>query len=142
MSGLLSATVLAGYYNTVTAVERDLLPVGSDNRRGVPQGTHVHVLTPRGSQILGELFPGFLDDLAADGVPVWNDGDLSKVRLSVGGHTLIRAGRLREVTGTASRPTGGGVTTRCVAAPASARRRGRDLQLQPYLWPRHDRRCT
>lgn len=96
MSGLLYATVLAGYYNNVTAVERDVLPVGSENRRGGPQGTHVHVLMPRGSQTLGELFPGFLDDLAADGVPVWNDGDLSKFRLSVGGHALIRAGRFRD----------------------------------------------
>jgi 2-polyprenyl-6-methoxyphenol hydroxylase-like FAD-dependent oxidoreductase len=46
MSGLLSATVLAGYYKNVTAVERDVLPVGSENRRGGPQGTHVHVLMP------------------------------------------------------------------------------------------------
>ena len=59
MSGLLYATVLAGYYNNVTAVERDVLPVGSENRRGGPQGTHVHVLMPRGSQTLGELFPDF-----------------------------------------------------------------------------------
>ena len=58
MGGLLAAKVLADFYETVTVVERDMLPENATNRRGVPQGRHVHLLLGRGSQILGELFPG------------------------------------------------------------------------------------
>jgi len=57
--GGLAARVLADFYETVTVVERDMLPENATNRRGVPQGRHVHLLLGRGSQILGELFPGF-----------------------------------------------------------------------------------
>ncbi len=70
MGGLLAARVLADFYETVTVVERDMLPDDAVNRRGVPQGRHVHALLGRGSQVLAELFPGFLDDLVAAGVPV------------------------------------------------------------------------
>jgi 2-polyprenyl-6-methoxyphenol hydroxylase-like FAD-dependent oxidoreductase len=96
MGGLLAARVLADFYRTVTVVERDVLPDDTANRRGVPQGRHLHVLLARCSQILGELFPGFLDELVADGVPVWSDGDFSNVNVSVGGHQVVRVGRLRD----------------------------------------------
>ena len=56
MGGLLAARVLADFYETVTVVERDVLPETSANRRGVPQGRHVHLLLGRGSQVLDELF--------------------------------------------------------------------------------------
>jgi hypothetical protein len=49
MSGLLAARILAEFYDTVTVVERDVLPDGPVIRRGVPQGNHVHVLLARGS---------------------------------------------------------------------------------------------
>lgn len=48
---------LADFYDRVGVVDRDLLPESPANRRGVPQGHHVHNLLGRGSQILGELFP-------------------------------------------------------------------------------------
>ncbi|MCV7031156.1 FAD-dependent oxidoreductase [Mycobacterium sherrisii] len=95
ISGLLAARVLADYYESVVVLERDVLPDGPQTRRGVPQGAHVHVALARCSQILGELFPGLLDQLIAHGVPVWADGDLSKLYLSIGGHRLARIGRLR-----------------------------------------------
>ena len=94
MAGLLAARVLADFYRTVTIVERDVLPEVSSNRRGVPQGLQAHALIRRGSQILAELFPGVLDDLVADGVPVWDDGDLSKVHLVFGGYEICRSGRI------------------------------------------------
>jgi 2-polyprenyl-6-methoxyphenol hydroxylase-like FAD-dependent oxidoreductase len=94
MGGLLAARVLADFYRTVTVVERDLLPADPVNRRGVPQGRHVHALLPRGAQILDEFFPGLLDELVAGGAPVWDDGDLSKVYLSYGGHVVLRSGKL------------------------------------------------
>ena len=60
----------------------------------MPQGRHLHVLLARGAQILDELFPGLLDEAAADGAPVWDDGELSKLHLSFGGHDILRSGRV------------------------------------------------
>jgi 2-polyprenyl-6-methoxyphenol hydroxylase-like FAD-dependent oxidoreductase len=96
MGGMLAAKVLADFYQTVTVVERDVLPDDPANRRGVPQGRHVHALLRRGGQIIDELFPGILDELVAAGAPVLDDGDLSKIWMSVGGHQLIRVGTARD----------------------------------------------
>src|SRR3954447_26419815 len=82
MGGLLAARVLADHFKAVTVVERDALSDDPCNRRGVPQGRHVHALLPRGGQILEEFFPAILDELVADGAPVWDDGDLSRFYLS------------------------------------------------------------
>jgi 2-polyprenyl-6-methoxyphenol hydroxylase-like FAD-dependent oxidoreductase len=96
MGGMLAARVLADFYQNVTVVERDVLPDDPTNRRGVPQGRHVHALLRRGGQIIDELFPGILDELVAAGAPVLDDGDLSKIWMSVGGHQLIRVGTARD----------------------------------------------
>lgn len=95
ISGLLAARVLADYYEAVTVLDRDILPVAPLPRRGVPQAAHGHVLLARCPQILHELFPGFLHELFAEGVPVWADGDLSRIDLTFGGHQLVRTSRLR-----------------------------------------------
>jgi 2-polyprenyl-6-methoxyphenol hydroxylase-like FAD-dependent oxidoreductase len=92
MGGLLAARVLSDFFRTVTVVERDVLPDNPANRRGVPQGRHIHVLLARGAQILDELFPGILSELVADGAPIWDDGDLSKLFASFGGHQMLRSG--------------------------------------------------
>jgi 2-polyprenyl-6-methoxyphenol hydroxylase-like FAD-dependent oxidoreductase len=94
MGGLLAARVLADFFETVTVVERDVLPDDPAVRQGVPQGRHVHVLLARGAQILDELFPGFLNELVADGAPVWDDGELSKLHLAFGGHQILRSGKI------------------------------------------------
>ena len=88
MAGLLAARVLSEFYRTVTVVERDVFTDEPSNRRGVPQGRLAHAVLARGSQIIDELFPGFLDDLASNGVPVWDGRDFSKFHLSIGGHRL------------------------------------------------------
>ncbi|SPM26551.1 nuclear transport factor 2 family protein [Mycobacterium terramassiliense] len=93
MGGLLAARVLAEFYDRVTVVERDILPLHPINRRGVPQGRLIHALAARGTQVLDELFPGFVDELTANGAGIWDDGDFSKVSISVGGHTTPRSGR-------------------------------------------------
>jgi len=93
MGGLLAARVLAYFFETVTVVERDVLPDDPANRRGVPQDRHVHALLPRGAQILDELFPDILQELVADGAPVWDDGELSKLHLSYGGHEVLQSGK-------------------------------------------------
>jgi 2-polyprenyl-6-methoxyphenol hydroxylase-like FAD-dependent oxidoreductase len=92
MGGLLAARVLADFYDRVTVVERDILPADPVNRRGVPQGRLIHAALARCTQILDELFPGFVDELTAMGVGSWDDGDLSKLWFSVGGHQTVRSG--------------------------------------------------
>jgi 2-polyprenyl-6-methoxyphenol hydroxylase-like FAD-dependent oxidoreductase len=90
MAGLLSARVLADAYQRVTIVERDPLPSGESDRKGVPQGRHAHALLPRGAQILEDLFPGLLDDLEANGVPVTRSPH--QWWFCFNGHVLCRTG--------------------------------------------------
>jgi 2-polyprenyl-6-methoxyphenol hydroxylase-like FAD-dependent oxidoreductase len=93
MGGLLAARVLADFYRTVTVVERDVLPDDPVNRRGVPQGRMIHAVLSRGSAIFDELFPGFRNELAAGGVATWDDGDYSRICISVGGHQTVPSDR-------------------------------------------------
>ena len=67
MAGLLAARVLAETYPRVTVVDRDVMPAIGQHRRGVPQDRHLHVLHPRGAQVLDELFPGLLAQMTAHG---------------------------------------------------------------------------
>jgi 2-polyprenyl-6-methoxyphenol hydroxylase-like FAD-dependent oxidoreductase len=94
IGGMLAARVLADFFGTVTVVDRDVLPDDPCTRRGVPQSRHVHALLPRGAHIIEELFPGILDQLVANGAPIWDDGELSKLHASFGGHDITRSGKL------------------------------------------------
>jgi 2-polyprenyl-6-methoxyphenol hydroxylase-like FAD-dependent oxidoreductase len=96
MGGLLAARVLSEFYGTVTVVERDKLPDAADQRRGVPQGRHFHVLWSRGAEELARLFPGIHDDLIAGGAEVCDDGDLSRVSIRLAGHELSREGKFSD----------------------------------------------
>jgi 2-polyprenyl-6-methoxyphenol hydroxylase-like FAD-dependent oxidoreductase len=91
VGGLLAARVVSEFYETVTLVERDKLSDDAGARRGVRQGRHSHVLWSRGSQGLEQLFPGLLDELAAAGATVCDDGDLSRVSIRVGSHEYNRS---------------------------------------------------
>ncbi|MGH3541507.1 MAG: NAD(P)/FAD-dependent oxidoreductase [Mycobacterium sp.] len=92
MAGLLAARALADFFDTVTVVERDVLPENAVNRRGVPQGRHLHGLLAQGAQVLDELFPGILDELVTDGAPYFDGRDLSKLHYNMGGHHLVSTG--------------------------------------------------
>ena len=98
--------MLSEFYDSVTVVERDKLPDSPSQRKGVPQGRHVHMFLSRGTQALAELFPGLLDELAEAGAVVVTDGDLSRIYARVGGWELKRSGRLADPT----------VLTRCLAS--------------------------
>jgi 2-polyprenyl-6-methoxyphenol hydroxylase-like FAD-dependent oxidoreductase len=67
MAGLLAARVLAGHYRQVTLVERDALPPGAEQHRGVPQGKHTHGLLASGREVLERFFPGISSELLARG---------------------------------------------------------------------------
>lgn len=96
MAGLLTARVLSEFYGSVTVVERDVLPDHPDQRKGVPQGRHLHNFLSRGTQILGELFPGLQGELADAGAVVDERDDLSRVYLRVAGYELRPDGRLAD----------------------------------------------
>jgi 2-polyprenyl-6-methoxyphenol hydroxylase-like FAD-dependent oxidoreductase len=88
MGGLLAARVLSDFYEAVTLVERDRLPDGPEQRRGVPQGRHWHALLSTGSKALDQLFPGLLDELVTAGANVL-DND-TPVYVGLGRHELHR----------------------------------------------------
>ncbi len=67
MGGLLAARVLSDYYDAVTLVERDTFPAAGEPRKGVPHGRHAHGLHARGRVVLETLFPGFTQDMVAQG---------------------------------------------------------------------------
>lgn len=92
MAGLLAARVLSEFYDSVSVVERDRLPDHPCHRRGIPQGRHVHNFYSRGLQVVEELFPGLLDDLARAGAVVVDNGDLSNFYVRSGRYELKRSG--------------------------------------------------
>ena len=55
------------------AGDRDTLPSEPQHRAGVPQSHHAHALLPRGQAIIGELFPGLMDALRANGATAAHD---------------------------------------------------------------------
>lgn len=96
IAGLLMARVLSEFYGSVTVIERDELADRPDQRRGVPQGRHLHNFLSRGTQVLEELFPGFLAELAAAGAVVDDGDDLSRIYVNAGGYDVRPAGRLTD----------------------------------------------
>lgn len=101
VAGLLTARVLTDCYDQVSIVERDALPSDITARRGVPQGRHAHVMMPRGTQLLDELFPDLVAELVADGAVVAEP--LADFRFTVGGH-LLRSAPIGAVAVQSSRP--------------------------------------
>jgi 2-polyprenyl-6-methoxyphenol hydroxylase-like FAD-dependent oxidoreductase len=67
MAGLPAARALADYFEHVVVLERDTLPLDAAHRAGTPQARHTHALLAGGQRALGDLFPGFEQDLAEAG---------------------------------------------------------------------------
>jgi 2-polyprenyl-6-methoxyphenol hydroxylase-like FAD-dependent oxidoreductase len=70
MSGLLAARGLSGHFERITVVEQDVLPVGAELRKGVPQSAHAHGLLASGYRVMDEFFPGMMDEFESLGAPV------------------------------------------------------------------------
>ncbi|MGW6744270.1 FAD-dependent oxidoreductase [Streptomyces sp. NPDC055025] len=103
IAGLLAARALSEAYDEVVVVDRDGLSDLPGNRRGVPQGRHVHGILARGQQIIEEYFPGITEELEAagavtgdvagnvrwimDGIPM-SKGDSGLLAVSVARPTL------------------------------------------------------
>jgi 2-polyprenyl-6-methoxyphenol hydroxylase-like FAD-dependent oxidoreductase len=72
IAGMLAAQVLSKYFHQVTIIERDYLNTEPEQRPGVPQAHHLHVLLKRGLDIIEQLFPGIQTEFATSGGVVIN----------------------------------------------------------------------
>ena len=63
----MAASAISTYFDHVTILERDTLPVRPEARMGTPQARHPHVLLLSGQQVLEQMFPGVLTELEAAG---------------------------------------------------------------------------
>jgi len=70
IAGLFAARVLSETHDRVTVLDRDALPPSDAPRAGAPQGRHVHAVLMKGTLVIRELFPGLVEDLVAEGVPM------------------------------------------------------------------------
>jgi len=112
MGGLAAAGALADHFERVVVLERDTLPLDAAHRAGTPQSRHIHGLLAGGQRALGELFPGFEQDLARAGaVPLRVTRD---VRIEMPGYDPFPQRDLGFVTYSMSRPLIELVVRRCV----------------------------
>jgi 2-polyprenyl-6-methoxyphenol hydroxylase-like FAD-dependent oxidoreductase len=102
IGGLAAAGALSDHFERVVVLERDTLPPDAAHRAGVPQSRHIHGLLAGGQRALGELFPGFEQDLACAGaVPLRVTLD---VRIEMPGYDPFPQRDLGFVTYSMSRP--------------------------------------
>ncbi|MGE2713299.1 FAD-dependent oxidoreductase [Mycolicibacterium litorale] len=95
IAGMCAARVLSDVYDQVTVYERDLLPDGPVHRAAVPQGRHVHLLMARGAQEFENLYPGLLDDMVGEGVPILENRP-DCIHFGAAGHVLGTNHTLRD----------------------------------------------
>ena len=78
MAGLLAARALSEHFAAVTIVERDHLPDGPEQRKGVPQARHVHAFWAGGLAAVERMLPGLRAELLAEGaVPLGMPTDMA-----------------------------------------------------------------
>lgn len=106
IAGLVSARILADYFDHVTLIERDPLPDNNEPRKGVPQGRHGHGLLGKGQQIMTHYFPGLIEDLRErGGMPLdlaydagWYQGGHWRLRIKTGTTVSVQSRPLLEGT--------------------------------------------
>ena len=102
IGGLTAAGALADHFEQVVVLERDALPPDAAHRAGTPQSKHIHGLLGGGQRALGQLFPGFEQDLERAGaVPIRVTLD---VRIEMPGYDPFPQRDLGFVASSMSRP--------------------------------------
>jgi 2-polyprenyl-6-methoxyphenol hydroxylase-like FAD-dependent oxidoreductase len=114
MAGLLAARTLADHFEQVTLLERDTFPEPGANRKGVPQGRHVHVVPELGRQIMEGLLPGLTADLTRRGADSVADASLNIRWYHGRGYHQPGASGIRGIA--VSRPTLEAAVRACVVA--------------------------
>jgi 2-polyprenyl-6-methoxyphenol hydroxylase-like FAD-dependent oxidoreductase len=66
-AGLMTAKALSTHYQQVTIIEKDKVHRHPEARKGQPHTQHLHGLLPCALNILNDYFPGFYDDVTANG---------------------------------------------------------------------------
>lgn len=157
MAGLVHAIPLSRRFDRVTLVDRDVLPDQPEQRRGVPQGSHIHLLVPGGVERLERLLPGVLADMSDRGAhviasPEWRfhmggdqlnltddsvritgatrpllEGVVRDRVLALDGVELLDGWAARDLTATDDRRRVTGVRLRSEADPGQERRLDADL---------------
>ena len=74
IGGCLAAEVLSSEFERVTLIEKGDFDDDVNDRRGVPQEKHVHLLLLRGKQVMEEIFPGLLAELVQAGADIADQG--------------------------------------------------------------------
>lgn len=67
IAGMCAARALQQRFAAVTILEADDLPTSPTGRRGTPQSWHCHSLLGAGREAIENLFPGFTEQLVANG---------------------------------------------------------------------------
>jgi 2-polyprenyl-6-methoxyphenol hydroxylase-like FAD-dependent oxidoreductase len=105
LAGLMTARVLAGYFDAVTVLERDHIAPQPALHQSIPQGNHLHGLLLGGQRVMSSLYPGFLDKLDA----------LGTVRCRAGKELVyyLPTGKAFSATGTVREPRDLGFDITC-----------------------------
>ena len=74
MAGLMTARMLADYFDRVTVLERDRIDDAPALHKSIPQGHHLHALLYGGQQVLSSLYPDFLSRLRSLGAVPYRTG--------------------------------------------------------------------
>ncbi|MFE0648570.1 FAD-dependent oxidoreductase [Streptomyces sp. NPDC059534] len=91
-AGLVTARVLADFFDEVVVMERDPVDEGTGSHPGAPQGYHAHAMLARGGEILEKLFPGLREELREAGAPVFDYGEGIDFLLPAGTAPRTRTG--------------------------------------------------
>lgn len=93
VAGLITAKVLAEFFQEVVLLERDAYPTTEpDYRKGVPQARHQHILLTKGREIFEQLFPGFDAKLAETGAELADHTQDMQLFSAVGKLPRFRSG--------------------------------------------------
>ena len=63
IAGLMTARVLADFFDSVTVLDRDQISAEPAIHKSIPQGNHLHLLLLGGQQVMSQLYPNFTDSL-------------------------------------------------------------------------------
>jgi 2-polyprenyl-6-methoxyphenol hydroxylase-like FAD-dependent oxidoreductase len=87
IAGLLAGRVLSDFFDEVILIDKENLNAGTNARRAVPQGNHVHMILTPTYLAIQSLLPGLVDDLVSHGATVFDAG--LDARLLIAGKPLI-----------------------------------------------------
>ena len=105
LAGLMTARVLAEYFDAVTVLERDHIDDQPSLHQSIPQGNHLHVLLLGGQRVMASLYRGFVEELTG----------LGAVRCRAGKEVAfyLPTGKAFSVTGTVREPRDLGFDLTC-----------------------------